>query len=202
MLRSIVWFSMICLIQASAFADSNANTTSNVTSNSSTNPPTEAAASAKPTAELPLAEKNAAAGQAFLEANKKNPDIHVLPSGLQYKIIKEGTGTSPGPTDFVTVNYRGTLIEGTEFDSSYTHQTPITFAVNAVIPGWSEVLQLMKPGSKFTVYIPPNLAYGQQGAGRLIGPNATLVFDIELISVKSALDENPDGSPDEIDEEG
>lgn len=147
-------------------------------------------------------EKNSSLGKAFLEENKKKPDVHTLASGLQYKIIKEGQGTAPGPTDFVTVNYRGTLIDGTEFDSSYTQQAPATFAVNAVIPGWSEALQLMKPGSKWVVYIPSNLAYGERGAGRVIGPNATLIFDIELIAVKPVLDENGDGFNDELEEEG
>ena len=149
-----------------------------------------------------LAEKNSIQGTTFLEENKHKPETHALPSGLQYKIVKEGDGTSPGPTDFVTVNYRGTLIDGTEFDSSYTHNAPTTFAVNAVIPGWSEALQLMKPGAKWTIYVPPKLAYGSQGAGRLIGPNATLIFDIELISVKPALDEDQDGFSDEIEDDG
>jgi len=138
----------------------------------------------------------------FLEANKKKAGILTLPSGLQYKIIQEGKGEAPGPTDFVTVNYRGTLVDGTEFDSSYTHQAPATFAVNAVIPGWTEALQLMKPGSKWRVYLPPNLAYGARGAGRAIAPNATLIFDIELLAVKSALDENPENEKMEIEEEG
>ncbi len=156
----------------------------------------------KVTTTTSLAEKNLIQGNAFLQENQNNPEIHSLPSGLQYKIIKEGTGISPGPTDFVTVNYRGTLTDGTEFDSSYTHNAPTTFAVNAVIPGWSEALQLMKPGAKWTIYIPPKLAYGSQGAGRLIGPNATLIFDIELISVKPALDEDQDGFNDEIEDDG
>jgi FKBP-type peptidyl-prolyl cis-trans isomerase len=150
---------------------------------------------------MSLAEKNFIQGMTFLEENKRNPEIHTLASGLQYKIIKEGTGGSPGPTDFVTVNYRGTLIDGTEFDSSYTHNTPTTFAVNAVIPGWSEALQLMKPGDKWTLYIPPKLAYGSQGAGRLIGPNTTLIFDIEFISTKPVLDEQQDGFHDAIEDE-
>lgn len=152
--------------------------------------------------ETSFAEKNLNFGKAFLEENKKKTDVHTLPSGLQYKIVKEGNGPSPGPTDFVTVNYRGTLIDGTEFDSSYTHQAPATFAVNAVIPGWSEVLQLMKPGAKWIVYIPSNLAYGERGAGRVIGPNSTLIFDIELIAVKPVLDENGNGVNDEVEEAG
>lgn len=150
------------------------------------------------------AEKNLSMGRAFLERNKKQADIRTLPSGLQYKVVKEGSGTPPGPTDFVTVNYRGTLLEGTEFDSSYARNVPTTLAVNAVIPGWSEALQLMPPGSKWTLYVPPHLAYGKDGAGKLIGPNATLIFDIELIAVKPSLDESPEGAPavEGMEEEG
>jgi FKBP-type peptidyl-prolyl cis-trans isomerase FklB len=135
----------------------------------------------------------------FLEENQKKLEIHTLPSGLQYKIVQEGVGTTPGPTDFVQVHYRGTLVDGTEFDSSYAQSTPTTFAVNAVIPGWSEALQLMNPGSKWTLYIPPKLAYGKNGAGRFIGPNATLIFDVELLAVKST-DIPSDNLPEE--EEG
>jgi len=146
-----------------------------------------------------LADRNLHLGQQFLAENQKKPGVHTLQSGLQYKVIEEGKGASPGPTDFVTVNYRGTLIGGTEFDSSYTRNMPATFAVNAVIPGWTEALQLMKVGAKWTVYIPAHLAYGERGVGRLIGPNATLIFDIELMDVKS---EEPTGFPDEYDDEG
>lgn len=128
--------------------------------------------------------KNTNEGKAFLEANKSKPGVITLPSGLQYKINQEGKGDSPKPTDIVTVNYRGTLIDGTEFDSSEKHGQSATFPVNGVIPGWTEALQLMKPGAKWTVYIPSNLAYGENGAGRVIGPNSTLIFDIELLSVK------------------
>lgn len=142
------------------------------------------------------AEKNFKLSQQFLDENKKNPGITELPSGLQYKISKEGTGQPPGPTDFVTVHYRGSLTNGTEFDSSYTHKEPATFAVNAVIPGWTEALQLMRPGSKWTIYVPPRLAYGERGVGNRIGPNATLVFDIELLSVKPSED-HPQNSPEE-----
>lgn len=129
-------------------------------------------------------EKNLKSSQTFLEENKKQPNVISLPSGLQYKIVQQGAGESPGPTDFVTVHYRGTLIDGTEFDSSYAHKEPATFAVNAVIPGWTEALQLMKPGAKWTIYLPPNLAYGARGAGSRIGPNAALIFEIELLAVK------------------
>ncbi len=130
-----------------------------------------------------LAEKNKKDGEAFLEANKKKPGVKVLPSGLQYKVVKEGTGKKPGPNDTVTVNYRGTLVDGTEFDSSYKRGQPATFPVTGVIPGWTEALQLMKEGSKWELFLPPNLAYGERGAGGVIGPNSTLVFEVELISV-------------------
>ncbi len=154
------------------------------------------------TSDLSLAEKNLKSATTFLKENQEKPEIHTLTSGLQYKVITSGSGTPPGPTDFVTVHYRGTLQDGNVFDSSYTHNTPATFAVNAVIPGWTEILQLMSPGSKWTVYIPPQLAYGKQGVGRLIGPNALLIFDIELISVKPSLDQDQDGLSDELEDEG
>jgi len=137
-------------------------------------------------------------GQKFLRENQKKPGIHTLPSGLQYKIIKKGQGASPGPADFVTVHYRGTLINGKEFDSSYSRQAPTTFAVNAVIPGWTEALQLMSPGAKWTIYVPAKLAYGAQRIGHLIAPNSTLIFDIELLSVKPNADETPENFADDI----
>lgn len=137
-----------------------------------------------------IADNNLQLGEAFLIENQKKPGVYKLPSGLQYKIIKEGAGTPPGLTDYVAVNYRGTLLDGTEFDSSYAHHTPVTLAVNSTIPGWSEALQLMKPGSKWVLYVPAKLAYGKEGAGRLIGPNATLIFEIELLSVKTDLDQD------------
>jgi FKBP-type peptidyl-prolyl cis-trans isomerase len=132
--------------------------------------------------------KNLSEGKAFLDANKTKPGVITLASGLQYKVNAPGSGESPQKTDSVTVNYRGTLINGTEFDSSEKHGQPATFPVNAVIPGWTEALQLMKPGAKWTLYIPPNLAYGEAGAGRLIEPNATLIFDVDLISVNRPKD--------------
>ncbi len=128
--------------------------------------------------------QNIVKGEKFLAENKKKDGVITLPSGLQYKVINKGSGDSPKLTDEVTVNYRGTLIEGTEFDSSYRRGQPATFKVNAVIAGWTEALQIMKPGSKWQLYIPSSLAYGERGAGRDIGPNATLIFDVELISVK------------------
>ena len=110
-------------------------------------------------------------------------ELTTLPSGLQYQILTEGTGKTPTSTDRVTVHYSGTLVDGTEFDSSYKRGQPATFAVGGVIPGWTEALQLMKEGAKWKLVIPPELAYGKRGAGGLIGPDATLNFEVELIKV-------------------
>jgi len=129
-------------------------------------------------------EKNLADGEKFLADNKKKEGVKSTSSGLQYKVLKEGSGTSPKATDTVVVNYRGTLIDGTEFDSSYKRKEPATFQVNRVIPGWTEALQLMKPGAKYELYIPSKIAYGERGAGKDIGPNSTLIFEVELLSVK------------------
>jgi FKBP-type peptidyl-prolyl cis-trans isomerase FklB len=131
-----------------------------------------------------LAEKNKKDEEAFLAENQKKEGVKTLPSGLQYKVIKPGSGRKPKAEDMVTVHYRGTLIGGTEFDSSYSRGKPATFLVNRVIPGWTEVLQLMEEGAKWEVVIPSKLAYGEQGAGNEIGPNATLIFEIELVSVQ------------------
>jgi FKBP-type peptidyl-prolyl cis-trans isomerase FklB len=131
-----------------------------------------------------VAKKNKAEGEAFLAENKKKEWVKALPSGLQYKVIKAGTGKKPKSTDTVTVHYRGTLIDGTEFDSSYKRGQPVSFPVSGVIPGWTEALQLMGEGAKWQVFIPSNLAYGEKGAGRDIGPNATLIFEIELVSIQ------------------
>jgi FKBP-type peptidyl-prolyl cis-trans isomerase FklB len=131
-------------------------------------------------------EKNAAEGTKFLEENKKKEGIKTTASGLQYKSIKEGTGAQPKGNDTVTVNYRGTLINGTEFDSSYKRGQPATFPLNGVIKGWTEGLQLMKAGSKYQLFIPPNLAYGDRAVGPDISANSTLIFDVELIGVKPA----------------
>jgi len=131
-----------------------------------------------------LGEKNKKEAEAFLAANKTKEGVKTLPSGLQYKVIAEGTGKTPKATDSVVTNYRGTLIDGKEFDSSYQRKTPATFRVNGVIKGWTEALQLMKEGSKWQLFVPPELAYGERGAGPNIGPNATLIFEIELVSVK------------------
>ena len=131
-----------------------------------------------------LAKKNKEEGDAFLAGNKKKEGVKTLPSGLQYKVIKAGKGKKPKPDDSVTTQYRGTLIDGTEFDSSYKRGQPATFKVSGVIPGWTEALQLMEEGAKWQLFIPPNLAYGERGAGGVIGPNATLIFEIELISIQ------------------
>ncbi len=131
-----------------------------------------------------IGEKNKTEGDLFLAENKKKEGVITLSSGLQYKVINEGSGTIPTLTDKVIVHYRGTLIDGTEFDSSYRRGQPVTFPVNGIIAGWKEALQLMKAGSKWQLFIPPTLAYGERGAGRTIGPNATLIFDIELLSLE------------------
>ena len=131
-------------------------------------------------------EQNKKAGDAFLAENKKKPGVVTLPDGLQYKILKAGTGKKPAPTDTVEVHYRGTLITGAEFDSSYKRGQPATFPANGVIKGWQEALQIMPVGSKWEIYIPAELAYGQTGAGAQIGPNATLIFEVELLSIKEA----------------
>lgn len=131
-----------------------------------------------------VAKKNKAEGDAFLAENKKKEGVKILPSGLQYKVIKGGTGKKPKSNDTVTVNYRGTLIDGTEFDSSYKRGQPATFQVSGVIPGWTEALQLMEEGAKWQLFIPSSLAYGERGAGGVIGPNAALIFEVELISIQ------------------
>jgi FKBP-type peptidyl-prolyl cis-trans isomerase FklB len=122
-------------------------------------------------------------GEDFLAANKNKPGVVTLPSGLQYQIIKEGTGPKPAITDQVKVHYHGTLIDGRVFDSSVDRGEPIELAVNGVIPGWTEALQLMPVGSKWKLFIPSNLAYGDQQAGPMIGPGSTLIFDVELIAI-------------------
>jgi FKBP-type peptidyl-prolyl cis-trans isomerase FklB len=129
-------------------------------------------------------DKNKSEGAAFLAANKDKDGVKTLPSGLQYKIITEGTGPKPTTTDTVVCNYRGTLINGTEFDSSYKRGEPATFPVGGVIKGWTEALQLMPVGSKWQLFVPSDLAYGDRGAGAEIGPNSTLIFEVELMSIK------------------
>lgn len=137
--------------------------------------------------EMELAQKGRTAlqeGAAFLEANKKKDGVQVTASGLQYKVITAGSGKTPTAADTVKVHYRGTLINGTEFDSSYRRGNPIEFPVNGVIKGWTEALQLMKEGAKWQLFIPSDLGYGARGAGASIGPNDTLIFDVELLAVK------------------
>ena len=129
-------------------------------------------------------ETNKAEGAAFLASNKGKEGVVALPSGLQYKILTPGTGPKPAATDTVVCNYKGTLINGTEFDSSSKHGGPATFPVSGVIKGWTEALQLMPVGSKWQLFIPPDLAYGERGAGGDIGPDATLIFEVELVSIQ------------------
>lgn len=130
-----------------------------------------------------LSAGNAEAGAAFLAENAQREGVVVTDSGLQYEVIEAGTGASPGTDDQVEVHYRGTLIDGTVFDSSYDRGETVTFGVTQVIAGWTEALQLMQEGAKYKLYIPSDLAYGAGGAGQLIGPNSTLVFEVELIDV-------------------
>ena len=134
---------------------------------------------------LAKAEENKKKGEAFLAENAKRPEVKTTDSGLQYEILEAGEGDSPAATDSVSVHYRGTLLNGEEFDASRKHgEEPLTFPLNGVIKGWTEGLQLMKPGAKYKFFIPGELAYGPSGSGRMIGPNETLIFDVELISVK------------------
>jgi len=128
-------------------------------------------------------EKNKTAGEAFLAENAKKKGVTTTKSGLQYEVIKQGKGATPKATDKVTVNYKGTLIDGTEFDSSYKRGQPVTFPLNGVIKGWTEGVQLMNVGSKYKFVLPADLAYGARGAGPKIGPNSTLVFEVELLSI-------------------
>ncbi|MBI5385441.1 MAG: FKBP-type peptidyl-prolyl cis-trans isomerase [Verrucomicrobia bacterium] len=131
-------------------------------------------------------DKNVKEGETFLAANAKKEGVKVLPSGLQYKVLKSGTGKSPKATDTVKTHYHGTLIDGTVFDSSVERGEPVSFGVNQVIPGWTEALQLMKEGDKWQLVLPSKIAYGERGAGPKIGPNSTLIFEVELISVEKA----------------
>jgi FKBP-type peptidyl-prolyl cis-trans isomerase len=142
-----------------------------------------------------LGAANKTEGETFLAANKAKDGVVTLPSGLQYKILKAGTGPKPAATDTVSVNYRGNLINGTEFDSSYKRGQPTTFGVTGVIKGWTEALQLMPVGSKWQLFIPSDLAYGAHGAGADIAPNATLIFEVELLSIKP-----PEKAPEKTEE--
>jgi FKBP-type peptidyl-prolyl cis-trans isomerase FklB len=141
-------------------------------------------------------EKNKVEGEKFLAENKAKPGIIVLPSGLQYKVLVEGSGDSPKPEDSVTVNYRGTLIDGTEFDSSAKAGRPLTRRANSFVPGWNEALALMKPGAKWQLFIPSDMAYRDRGEPRAgIGPHATLLFDIELVSIQPPPPPAPPAAP-------
>ncbi len=132
-----------------------------------------------------IARKNRDEGKAFLAENAKKEGVITLDSGVQYKVLTEGKGNSPTPEDTISAHYRGTLLDGTEFDSSFKRGTPLTLQMGSVIKGWGEVLKRMKPGSKWEVYIPSDMAYGEKGAGDAIGPNQTLIFTIELIDFES-----------------
>jgi FKBP-type peptidyl-prolyl cis-trans isomerase FklB len=133
---------------------------------------------------LALAEKNREAAESFLEENAKQSDVVVLDSGVQYKVVEKGTGETPTETDIVLVHYRGYLLDGSEFDSSFSRGQPTELEIAQVIPGWQQTLQLMKVGAKWKVWIPADLAYGLRGAGSKIGPNEMLHFDIELLKIK------------------
>ncbi|MEH6625532.1 MAG: FKBP-type peptidyl-prolyl cis-trans isomerase [Motiliproteus sp.] len=137
-------------------------------------------------AQLEQASANKKLGEDFLAANASKEGIATTTSGLQYEIITEGAGPKPKETDTVQVHYRGTLIDGTEFDSSYSHGGPATFPLNGVIPGWTEGLQLISQGTKAKLYIPSELAYGPSGMGPTIGPNSALVFEVELLAINPA----------------
>jgi FKBP-type peptidyl-prolyl cis-trans isomerase FklB len=136
--------------------------------------------------QMKKAEEVKAAGKKFMEENKTKPGVITLPSGLQYQVLKEGTGPKPKATDKVTAHYRGTLFNGTVFDSSYDRNQPLSIGVSEVIPGWTEALQLMKVGSKWKLFIPSDLAYGERGAGHDIPPHSALVFEMELLSIDKA----------------
>ncbi|MCP5516256.1 MAG: FKBP-type peptidyl-prolyl cis-trans isomerase [Verrucomicrobiales bacterium] len=131
------------------------------------------------------AEDNLKAGEAFLAANAKKPGVVVLPSGLQYKVLNAGAGRTPKATDKVKTHYHGTLIDGTVFDSSVERGEPVSFPVNGVIAGWAEALQLMKEGAKWQLFVPAKMAYGNRSAGPTIGPNSTLIFEVELLSIET-----------------
>lgn len=152
------------------------------------------------TTEKKRAATNLALSKKFFEKNQKKTDIITLPEGVQYKILKEGKGKSPGMNDFARVDYRGILIDGTEFDSSERRNAPTMFEMDAVIPGLAKALHLMKPGAEWIIYIPPELAYGEQGIKGKIPSNMGLIFEIRLISVSSAPDERVTGVLEELQE--
>jgi FKBP-type peptidyl-prolyl cis-trans isomerase FklB len=133
-----------------------------------------------------LAQKNKEEGEKFLAANQKEKGVVTEKNGLQYQVLTPGKGKKPGPTDLITVHYKGTLIDGSEFDSSYQRGEPVTFQLNRVIRGWQEALPNMKEGAKWKLFIPAKLAYGPMGQGPKVGPNATLIFEVELLKVEPA----------------
>ncbi len=139
---------------------------------------------------MEMAKKNRAAAEKFLAENKKKEGIHTTSSGLQYKVIKKGTGPRPKPTDTVKVHYRGSLLNGSEFDSSYKRNEPMVFQLDQVIPGWQEALGLMNVGSTYEVYLPPDLAYGDQGAPPVIEPGSLLIFQVELLGIENPAPDN------------
>ncbi len=147
-----------------------------------------------------LAATNQAAADAFLAENGAREGVVVTESGLQYEVLEAGDGPKPGPEDTVEVHYRGTLVDGTEFDSSYSRGQTVTFGVGQVIPGWTEALQLMPVGSKWKLAIPPELGYGAGGAGQMIGPNAALVFDVELVSIPSQAEPGAEAAAEAVEE--
>jgi FKBP-type peptidyl-prolyl cis-trans isomerase len=141
-------------------------------------------------------EKAKKAGDEFLESNKKNGDVKVTGSGLQYIVLRQGTGAKPTAEDKVSVNYRGTLVDGTEFDNSYARGQPAEFPVGGVIPGWTEALQLMNVGAKYKLFVPSALAYGERRMGAKIPPNSTLIFEVELLNILK--DSTAAGKPDPL----
>jgi FKBP-type peptidyl-prolyl cis-trans isomerase FklB len=143
------------------------------------------------------AAKNLAASEKFLAENSAKEGVKTLPSGLQYRVIQEGAGPSPKGADTVKVNYRGRLIDGTEFDSSYRRGQTAELPVEGLIPGWTEALELMKTGSKWEIFIPPQLAYGERGAGPVIPPQSVLIFEVELVSIEAAKEEQQPGQQQE-----
>lgn len=136
--------------------------------------------------EKQMADDNLKQGEVFLKQNKTKPNIKTTASGLQYEVLVAGTGKSPQAGDKVTVNYRGTLLDGTEFDSTYQNKKPVTLPLDRLILGWQEALKMMKVGAKWKIFVPPQLGYGEQGAGDVIGPNSVLIFEIELVNVEAA----------------
>lgn len=173
------------VIAASTLAISGASFANTANQHAGINPDQKQPLQIKPTGTATAAEKNLQAGEKFLAENKTKPGVKSLADGLQYKIIKAGSGKKPSVNDTVTVNYEGKLISGQVFDSSYKRGQPTTFPLTNVIPGWQEALQQMPVGSTWEIFVPPQLAYGSRGAGNAIGPNETLIFKVQLIKIDS-----------------